>query len=351
MNVATSRIDMKQALGKLAGGVNLSRDEARSVMEVIMSGEASPSQIAGVATALRMKGETKDEITGFAEAMRSFSSQLTTNREGLLDTCGTGGSGIHKFNISTSSAIIAAAAGIRVAKHGNRAMSGKAGSADVLEALNVQISLTPDQAADCLEKCGICFMFAQLYHPSLKHAAVPRKELGIRTIFNILGPLANPAGADRQLMGLYDRTQTELIAGVLGELGLDRAIVVGSHDGLDEISISEPTRISELKYGVVTTYDLVPEDIGLTRYPLSEVIGGDPATNASIIRAIFEGEERGAYRDIVLANAAACIYIGGKADSMQEGVAVAAEMIDSGAAKRKLDELIQTTGELANVSR
>lgn len=350
MNVILPRMDMKQALGKLTTGAGLSREEARSVMETIMSGEASPSQIAGVATALRMKGETKDEITGFAEAMRAYSSQLHTNREGLLDTCGTGGSGIHKFNISTSSAIIAAAAGIRVAKHGNRAMSGKTGSADVLEALGVDITLTPGQAAECLERTGICFMFAQLYHPSLKHAAVPRKELGIRTIFNILGPLANPAGADRQLLGLYDRSKTELIAYVLGELGLARALVVGSHDGLDEISISEPTRVSELNGGQVRTYDLTPEELGLKRYPLSEVIGGGPAENATIIRGIFRGEERGAYREIVVANAAACIYVGGAAESLKEGAAIAAEMIDSGAAERKLEQLIRTTGELAHVS-
>ncbi|QAY68394.1 anthranilate phosphoribosyltransferase [Paenibacillus protaetiae] len=345
------QLDMKQALTKIMGNHDLTREEARSVMDIIMSGEATSSQIAGVATALRMKGETKDEITGFAEAMRSFSSQLNTNREGLLDTCGTGGSGIHKFNISTSSAIIAAAAGIRVAKHGNRAMSGKAGSADVLEALGVNINLTPEQGAACLDQAGICFMFAQLYHPSLKHAAAPRRELGVRTIFNILGPLANPAGADRQLVGLYDRSQTELVAGVLGELGLKRALVVGSYDGLDEISISEPTRVSELLDGQVRTYDLSPEEIGLKRYPLSDVIGGDASTNAAIIRSIFSGNERGAYREIVLANAAACIFVGGAASSLKEGVRVAAEIIDSGAAQRKLETLIQTTGELAHVSK
>lgn len=215
-------LNMQQALTKIIGGGHLTREEAAGIMEIIMSGEATSAQIAGVVTALRMKGETVDEITGFAEVMRAKASRVTTEQEGLLDTCGTGGSGIHKFNISTASAIIAAAAGIRVAKHGNRAMSGKAGSADVLEALGVNITLTAEQAAQCLDSIGICFMFAQLYHPSLKHAAGPRKELGIRSIFNMLGPLTNPAGADRQLLGIYERSRTETVAGVLKQLGLKR---------------------------------------------------------------------------------------------------------------------------------
>ncbi|GLX68970.1 anthranilate phosphoribosyltransferase [Paenibacillus glycanilyticus] len=350
MNLMTETVTMQSALNKLMSSTDLTRAEARGVMDIIMSGNATSAQIAGVATALRMKGETKDEITGFAEVMRQHSSQVLTKQEGLLDTCGTGGSGIHKFNISTASAIIASAAGIRVAKHGNRAMSGKAGSADVLEALGVNITLTPEQASDCLNEIGICFMFAQLYHPSLRHAAVPRRELGVRTIFNMLGPLTNPAGADRQLIGLYDRTKTSTIAAVLNELGVKRAMVVSSVDGLDEISISAPTQISELRGGEVVTYELTPEELGLNRYPISEVIGGDPETNAALIRSIFSGEQRGAYRDIVLANAGACIYVGGYADSLVEGVALAAEMIDSGKAKQQLQKLIQTTGELTHVS-
>ncbi|MUT65473.1 anthranilate phosphoribosyltransferase [Paenibacillus sp. NEAU-GSW1] len=350
MTFITEPVTMQSALQKLIGGSDLSRAEARSVMEIIMSGEATPAQIAGVATALRMKGETKDEITGFAEVMRSLSSHVQTKQEGLLDTCGTGGSGIHKFNISTASSIIASAAGIRVAKHGNRAMSGKAGSADVLEALGVQITLTPEQASECLNRIGICFMFAQLYHPSLKYAAAPRRELGVRTIFNMLGPLTNPAGADRQLLGLYDRSKTDTIASVLGDLGVKRAMVVSSIDGLDEISISAPTKISELQNGEVRSYELSPEDLGLKRYPISEVVGGDPQTNAALIRAIFAGQQQGAYRDIVLANAGACIYVGGLSDTLQEGVAIAADTIDSGKAEQQLNALIQTTGELAHVS-
>lgn len=346
----TVAITMQQALSQLITGSDLSREQAKEVMNIIMSGEASDVQIAGVVTAMRMKGETKDEITGFAEAMRAHSNLVQTEQEGLLDTCGTGGSGIHKFNISTASSIIAAAAGIRVAKHGNRAMSGKTGSADVLEALGVQITISPEQAARCLNEIGICFMFAQLYHPSLRHAAAPRKELGIRTIFNMLGPLTNPAGADRQLLGLYDRAKTTTVAEVLGELGLKRAMVVSSHDGLDEISISAPTQISELQGGKVRTYDITPEELGLSRWAIEDVLGGEPEVNASLIRAIFAGEQRGAYRDIVLANAGACIYVGGAADSHREGAAIAAEMIDSGKAQQKLERLIQTTGELTHVS-
>ncbi|MBP3964479.1 anthranilate phosphoribosyltransferase [Paenibacillus lignilyticus] len=350
MAVTNELMTMQRALNVVVGGTNLTREEARGVMEIIMSGEASGAQIGAISTALRMKGETKDEITGFAEAMRSFSNHVHTERNGLLDTCGTGGSGIHKFNISTASAIIASAAGVRVAKHGNRAMSGKSGSADTLEALGVNITLSPEQAARCLDEIGICFMFAQLYHPSLKYAAGPRREIGIRTIFNMLGPLTNPAGADRQLLGIYDKSRTETIASVLGELGLKRAMVVSSFDGLDEISISSPTQISELLGGTVRTYTITPEELGLTTRSLSEVIGGDANENARIIRSIFNGDDFGAYRDIVLANAGACIFVGGGADSLQAGVAVARTVIDSGKAAMKLRQLIETTGELSHVS-
>ena len=345
----TMTVTLPQALAKLMKGDNLTRDEAFGAMTTIMKGEATPAQIGGTMVALRMKGETVDEITGFAEAMRSYANTVRTEREDLLDTCGTGGSGIHKFNISTVSAVIAAAAGARVAKHGNRAMSGKAGSADVLEALGVNINLTAEQAAACLEQTGITFMFAQLYHPALKHAAVPRRELGVRTIFNMLGPLANPANADRQLIGLYDRTRTATVAEVLGRLGLKRAMVVGSHDGLDEISISAPTQVSELWNGEVTTYDITPEQLGLRTLPLSEVQGGDATENAAIIRRVLSGE-MSAYRDVVLANAGACIYVSGRAQSLADGVRVAAETIDSGRAASKLQQWIATTGEVSHVS-
>ncbi|QMV44386.1 anthranilate phosphoribosyltransferase [Cohnella cholangitidis] len=345
----TLTISLPQALAKLTSSIDLTRDEAYGVMSTIMKGEATPAQIGATAIALRMKGETVDEITGFAEAMRAFSNHVVTENHDLLDTCGTGGSGIHKFNISTASAIISAAAGVRVAKHGNRAMSGKAGSADVLEALGVNINLTAEQAAVCLERTDICFMFAQLYHPALKHAAAPRRELGIRTIFNMLGPLTNPANADLQLIGLYDRTRTDTVAEVLSRLGLKRAMVVGSHDGLDEISLSAPTRVSELKNGEVVTYDITPESLGLTTVSLGAVQGGNAEENAQIIRRVLGGE-KSAYRDVVLANAGACIYVAGRADSLHEGVAIAAQTIDSGAAADKLQHWITTTGEVSHVS-
>ena len=353
MNAATKQgqdtlpFTLNQALAAITSGRSLTRDEAYAAMTTIMRGEATPAQIGGMMIGLRMKGESVSEITGFAEAMRAFSSHVRTEQEDLLDTCGTGGSGIHKFNISTSSAVIAAAAGARVAKHGNRAVSGKAGSADVLEALGVNIHLTAEQAAACLARENICFMFAQLYHPALKHAGGPRKELGVRTVFNMLGPLANPANADRQLIGLYDRTRTATVAEVLGRLGLKRAMVVGSHDGLDEISLSAPTQVSELRDGAVRTYDIAPEDLGLQTVPLGAVAGGDAAANANIIRRIFAGEQ-GPYRDVVLANAGACIYVAGRAESLRDGVRVAAETIDSGRAGRKLEQWIATTGELSS---
>jgi len=344
------QLSIQGAINRLVNRVNLSRTESEDVMGQIMRGEATAAQISAVAIALRMKGETKDEIAGLAQAMRKASSHVESNKQGLLDTCGTGGSGISKFNISTASSIIAAAAGIPVAKHGNRAMSGKSGSADVLEALGVNINITPQQAEECLDEVGICFMFAQLYHPSLKHAAGPRREIGTRTIFNMLGPLTNPANADRQLLGLYDASKTEIIAEVLRELGIVRALVVSSDDGLDEISISAPTKVSELKDGEVHTYFITPEELGLTSYPLEELYGGDPSHNAKLIREIFEGKRKDGYREIVLAGSGACIYLGGLANSLREGVQLAADIIDSGKALQKLTHLIQKTGECSHVS-
>lgn len=337
------------SLSKLIEGRDLERNEAREVMKTIMEGKATHSQIGALLTALRIKGETVEEITGFAEAMRGSGGRLVTERSRLLDTCGTGGSGIHKFNISTVSAIISSSVSVRVAKHGNRSASGRAGSADVLEALGVNIHLTAEQAKRCLDEIGICFLFAQIYHPSMKHAAAPRKELGVRTVFNMLGPLTNPAGADRQLLGIYDMNKTETIAEVLKELGLKRAMVVTSHDGLDEISVSAPTRVSELRGGEIRTYDIHPHDLGLSMHPMQSILGGDAAENASIINGVLQGE-RNAYRDIVLANAGACIYVSGLAESLAEGVGKAAQAIDSGAAQAKLEQLIHMTEELNYVS-
>jgi anthranilate phosphoribosyltransferase len=344
-----TQLTVQQAIAKVVDGQHLSREEARGVMVEIMEGLATPAQIGGLLTALRMKGETFEEITGFAETMRSKATAVSVQQKQLLDTCGTGGDGADTFNISTASALVAAAGGVRVAKHGNRAMSSKSGSADVLEALGVTIALTAQQAAQCLDRIGICFMFAQSYHQSMKHAAAPRRELGIRTVFNLLGPLTNPAGADRQLLGVFDRNKTELIAQVLQALGLERALVVASLDGLDEISISAPTKITELKNGMIQTYEIQPDDLGLRTHSMKDVAGGDAATNAAIIRNIFAGE-KSAYRDIVLANAGACFYVTGHCATLQEGVKYAANVIDNGKAEQKLNELIHFTGEFSHVS-
>jgi len=344
-----NRFTIRQAIAKIVGGEHLTRDEARDVMKEILDGEATPAQIGSLVTALRMKGETAEEITGFAEMMRSKATPVRTECDNLLDTCGTGGDGAETFNISTASAIVAAAGGVRVAKHGNRAMSSKSGSADVLEALGVQIGLDGEKAAQCLQHVGICFMFAQAYHQSMKHAAGPRREIGIRTVFNLLGPLTNPAGADRHLLGISDLGKLGLIADVLRALGVKRGLVVASLDGLDEISVSAGTRIAELKDGEIRMYEIVPDDLGLGTYSLRDVVGGDAQTNADIIRSVFRGE-RGARRDIVLANAGACFYVSGHCSTLQEGVKKAASVIDSGKAMEKLEQLIRFTGELSHVS-
>ncbi|WP_248925436.1 anthranilate phosphoribosyltransferase [Paenibacillus hamazuiensis] len=343
------KMTIQQAIQKVVALQNLERNEARDVMGEIMDGAATPAQIGSLVTALRMKGETAAEITGFAETMRAKANRVSTEQMNLLDTCGTGGDGADTFNISTCSAIVAAAGGIRVAKHGNRAMSSKSGSADVLEALGVSISLTGEQAARCLDEVGICFMFAQLYHQSMKHAAAPRKEVGIRTIFNLLGPLTNPAGADRQVLGIFDKDKTELIAEVLRDLGIKRGLVVASFDGLDEISICDATKVTELKDGDLRTYEITPDFLGLRASSLSEVKGGDAKHNAEMIRSVFAGS-LGAPRDIVLANAGACFYVTGLCATLQEGVKLAANVIDSGKAAEKLQQLVHFTGEISHVS-
>lgn len=340
---------IQQGIAKLVEGASLTRGEASAVMAQIMEGKASQAQIGSLVTALRMKGETIEEVTGFAQTMRRYASLVQTESANLLDTCGTGGDGAHTFNISTASALVAAAGGIRVAKHGNRAASSKSGSADVLEALGVNIALDHRQAAQCLDKLGICFMFAQIYHQSMKHAAGPRREVGIRTVFNLLGPLTNPAGADRQLLGVFDQNKTELMAHVLRELGVARGMVVASLDGLDEISISAPTRITELKNGIVSTYELTPDDLGLRASGIEAIAGGDAAENAELILSVLRGQ-KGAYRDVVLANAGACFYVSERCTTLQEGVKLAADAIDSGRAYNKLQELIQYTGEQSHVS-
>ena len=334
---------MKTALHTVVAGQSLSREQARDVMRTIMDGEATQAQIGSMLTALRMKGETIDEVAGFAEIMREKANRVSTTVDNLLDTCGTGGDGGNTFNISTAAAFVVAAAGVRVAKHGNRAMSSKSGSADVLEALGVTIGLTAEQAKGCLDEIGICFMFAQAFHQSMKHVAGPRRELGFRTIFNLLGPLTNPAGADRQVMGVFDASRTELVAEVMRELGVRRALVVASEDGLDEISICAPTKVTELNEGVITTYIVRPEQFSLPAYTLDELSGGDARVNAAIIRSVLSGETS-ARAAIVAVNAGAALYVAEKATSIEEGVQLAFGILKDGAALNKLEQLVTTTG-------
>lgn len=339
----------KEMLARVVSGESLTREEARRAMEIMMDGEASPEQIAGFLTAMRMKNETVDEIVGFVETMRKKAYGVPANKEHLLDTCGTGGDGGVTFNISTASAIVAAAGGVRVAKHGNRAVSSKSGSADVLESLGVNITLSPADAGKVLEEVGLCFLFAPLFHQAMKHAVGPRRQLGFRTVFNLIGPLTNPANADRQLIGIYDHKLGRKVAEVLNEMGTKRALIVAGADGLDEISISGPTYVVELKDGDISEYTIEPEQFGLTVHPLNGVAGGDANHNAEIIRTIFDGEQ-GANRDIVLLNSAAALYLDEKVSSLAEGVSLAKAIIDSGKAKEKLQQLIEVSGGVENAS-
>lgn len=339
----------KEVLAKVVSGKSLTREEARKAMGIIMDGEASPEQISGFLTALRMKNETVEEIVGFVETMRNKAYGVLVDTEHLLDTCGTGGDGGVSFNISTASAIVAAAGGVRVAKHGNRAVSSKSGSADVLESLGVNINLSSDEASKVLEEVGLCFLFAPLFHQAMKHAVGPRRQLGFRTVFNLIGPLTNPANADRQLIGIYDHTLGRKVAEVMKAMGTKRALVVAGADGLDEISISGPTFIVELNDGIISEYTIEPEQFGLTSYPVTAVAGGNAAHNAEIIHAIFSGE-KGANRDIVLLNSAASLYLDEKVSSLADGVAVAQDIIDSGKAAEKLQQLIDVSGGIENAS-
>jgi anthranilate phosphoribosyltransferase len=328
---------MKEVIARLVDGFDLTRDEANSSMKTIMSGEATPAQIGSFLTALRIKGETVEEISEFAKIMREFASTIHPKVEGtLVDTCGTGGDLLNTFNISTISALVVAGAGIPIAKHGNRSVTSKCGSADVLEALDVKIDLAPKTVEKIIEKVGIGFMFAPLFHGAMKHAIGPRRELGIRTVFNILGPLTNPANADAQILGVFDRALTEKMARVLADLGVGRALVVHGLDGLDEISTVGETQISELKDGKIETYVVSPEDFGLERVKPEEISGGDDGYNAGLAGRILRGDEGGARQDIVELNAGAAIYVGGKVDSIIEGMEVARGSIASGSAYNKL---------------
>ncbi|MCL2151257.1 MAG: anthranilate phosphoribosyltransferase, partial [Coriobacteriia bacterium] len=329
---------IKEAILSLSRKEDLGYDTALAVMHEIMTGEASPVQMSAYLTALSLKGETTEEITASAAGMRQHCIRLLHEVE-ALEIVGTGGDNANTFNISTTAAIIAAAAGAHIAKHGNRSASGICGSADVLEALGVNINLAPERSAELLYSIGICFLYAQNYHIAMKYVAPIRRELAIRTVFNILGPLTNPAGAKMELMGVYDRDLVEPLAQVLLNLGVTSAMVVHGADVLDEISISAPTYVCEVRDGWVRSYTIQPEDFGFRRYAKTDVLGGTPDENASILRAVLAGEP-GAKRDAAVLNAAAALYITGAYDSIGDAVEVAQQTIDSGAALAKLDEFI-----------
>ena len=330
---------IKAALHKVINNEDLTYEEALETMKEIMTGEASQIQMAAFLTALRMKGETITEITACAKGMRAVGHHLHPKKQ-VLEIVRTRGEEVGTFNISTTSAFVIAAAGIPVAKHGNRAASSKSGAADVLEALGVKITIPPEKSQELLEKIGICFLFAQNYHIAMKYVAPIRKELGIRTVFNILGPLSNPAGANMELMGVYDEDLVQPLAQVMANLGVTRGMVEFGQDSLDEISMSAPTSVCEIKDGKFTSYVLTPEQFGYKRCQKEELQGGTPQENAAITRAILEGQETGAKRQAVCLNAGAALYIAGKADDLASGVKLAEELIDSGAALRKLEEFI-----------
>ena len=347
------------AIGKVVNKEDLSQTEMEAVMNEIMSGEATPAQIGAFITALRMKGETVEEIVGAARVMREKATRINVidtslsldrdeiniDAETILDTCGTGGDGTNTFNVSTATALVAAGGGVKVAKHGNRAVSSRCGSADVLENLGVKLDITPQDVERCIREIGIGFLFAPLFHGAMKYAAGPRKEIGLRTIFNILGPLTNPAGATAQVLGVYSPDLTEKMALVLGKLGSKEAFVVCGEGIFDEISICSPTRISHLKDGEVNSYQITPEDYGFQRAAIDAIKGGDAQENAWIIRNILDGQE-GARKDMVLLNAAAAFVAAGLDQDLKAGIERAREVIDSGKAKHKLEQLIEFTNSI-----
>ncbi|MFQ6040546.1 MAG: anthranilate phosphoribosyltransferase [Candidatus Poribacteria bacterium] len=333
---------IQEAIQKVVNGEDLTEQEAIGVMNIIMNGEATDAQIASFITALRLKGETIEEITGCARVMREKATKIQTTHPLVVDTCGTGGDGAHTFNISTTAAFVAAGAGVPIAKHGNRSVSSRCGSADVLKTLGVNIEVNPDVVGRCIDEIGIGFLFAPLLHGAMKYAIGPRREIGIRTIFNILGPLTNPAGAQAQVLGVYGANLTEPLAKVLHNLGSEHVFVVHGKDGLDEITTTTDTQISELVHGKVRTYTLAPIGLGITKAKKQDLIGGTPEENAAMTLDILQGKP-GPKRDIVLLNAAAAIVAGGKADDMRQGISIAADAIDSGRALEKLEALKEMT--------
>jgi len=335
-------MNIQQAIQYILDGKDLESSQMQQVMHAVMSGECTPAQIAGFLIGLRMKGETIEEITAAAKVMRDLSTRVNVSKDYLIDTCGTGGDGANTFNISTTSAFVAAAAGARVAKHGNRSVSSKSGSADVLEAAGVILDLSPDQVAECINLIGIGFMFAPMYHGAMKHALGPRKELGVRTIFNLLGPLTNPAGAPNQVLGVFSNEWLEKLIKVQQKLGAKHVMVVHSEDGMDEISISAPTRIAELVNGEIREYTVSPEQFEIKRNDLSTLAVQSISDSLNMMLGVLENKA-GPAMDIVLLNAGAAIYTAGIADSLEAGVAQARQVIEDGSARAKLDQLVKLT--------
>lgn len=335
--------DLKGILAKLSEGKDLTKDEAMYTQDMILTGQATEAQIACILTALKMKGETLDEITGFASVLRDKANTISPDVDNYVDLVGTGGDCTYSFNISTTSAFVVAASGLPVAKHGNRSISSKSGAGDVLEALGVNIAADPDVVKKCVEEVGIGFMFAPHFNPAMKYVGKVRKDLGFRTIFNILGPLSNPSRAKAMVVGVYTSKLTDVIAKAMMNIGVERAFVVSGCDNMDEITLTGGTTISEIKDGRVNTFTVTPEQFGFKRCGLDELQGGDGTVNAGITKDILSGKEKGAKRDIVLLNAGATLYVGGMADSIQAGIRLAQETIDSGKALKTLEALVNAS--------
>jgi anthranilate phosphoribosyltransferase len=339
---------LRETLRKAAAGEALSAGEAERALEEIMEGAANPAVTAALLTALRVRGESVGEIVGFARAMRRFAQKVEAP-EGVVDTCGTGGDAKGTINISTAAAFVARGAGVTIAKHGNRAATSQAGSADVLEALGAEIGLEPKEVGRCIEEVGIGFMFARTHHPAMRHVVPVRAELPFRTVFNLLGPLTNPAGAKRQLIGVFGGDYVRPMAEALRELGAEKALVVHGADGLDEITVTGPTLVAEVSDGGVTEYKVSPEQLGLSRHDPGGLLGGDAHLNARVLKDVLSGEEDGAARDVILLNAGAAVYVSGKAKTIEEGVRLAGESIESGAATEALESFVRATRRLAGV--
>ena len=335
-------MDIQKAINNIINNINLSREDMHSIMQTIMSGEATPAQIGGFLVALRIKGETVDEITAAAEVMRELATKVDLDKTNLIDTCGTGGDSSNTFNISTTSAFVVAASGARVAKHGNRSVSSKSGSADILEAAGINIELDAKQVTSCIENVGIGFMFAPMHHSAMKHAIGPRRELGLRTLFNVLGPLTNPASAPNQVIGVFDKKWLTPLAETLNRLGSEHVLVVHSEDGMDEISISAKTFISELKNNEINNYEISPDDFGIKNFNINDLSVENIDESLTMMKSVFDNNNNAA-KAIVSLNAGAAIYASGISDSIKAGVEMAINIIESGAAKKKFEMLIQHT--------